>query len=192
MQNFKSIYWIQIPPFGTAKKQNKSSYIWTRVLLYPRAAIWRLTGDIISYIWEAKTLCGNSPSFSIYSAHLIFIVKGLVSLDAVSCEKPPTSECIHFCEARRASHCHSPQTTYSSKSTCCVLSAQKSAMHVVVYADRRTIQHSILDIIDWPWSYWQIWYPSWHVECFWADLSLHTNFRLLHLPLFCNNIHGGK
>ena len=96
-----------------------------------------------------------------------------------------------FCEARRASHCHSPQTTYSSKSTCCVLSAQKSAMHVVVYADRRTIQHSIVDIIDWSWSYWQIWYPSWHVECFWADLSLHTNFRLLHLPLFCNNIRGG-
>ena len=97
-----------------------------------------------------------------------------------------------FCEARRASHCHSPQTTYSSKSTCCVLSAQKSAMHVVVYADRRTIQHSIVDIIDWSWSYWQIWNPSWHVECFWAGLSLHTNFRLLHLPQFCNNIHGGK
>ena len=76
-----------------------------------------------------------------------------------------------FCEARRASHCHSPQTTYSSKSTCCVLSAQKSAMHVVVYADRRTIQHSIVDIIDWSWSYWQIWYPSWHVKCFWAGLS---------------------
>ena len=43
-----------------------------------------------------------------------------------------------FCEARRASHWHSPQTTYSSKLTCCVLSAQKSAMHVVVYADRLT------------------------------------------------------
>ena len=97
-----------------------------------------------------------------------------------------------FCEARRASHCHSPQTTYSSKSTCCVLSAQKSAMHVVVYADRRTIQHSIVDIIDWSWSYWQMWYPSGHVECFWAALSLHTNFRLLHIPLFCHNIHGGK
>ena len=97
-----------------------------------------------------------------------------------------------FCEARRASHCHSPQTTYSSKSTCCVLSAQKSAMHVVVYADRRTIQHSIVDIIDWSWSYWQIWYPSWHVERFWSALSLHTNFRLLHIPLFCHNIHGGK
>ena len=33
-----------------------------------------------------------------------------------------------FCEARRASHCHSPQTTYSSKSTCCTVSAQKTAM----------------------------------------------------------------
>ena len=59
---------------------------------------------------------------------------------------------LFLCEAWRASHCHSPQTTYSSKSTCCVLSAQKSAMHVVVYADRRTIQHSIVDIIDWSWS----------------------------------------
>ena len=34
--------------------------------------------------------------------------------------------------------CHSPQTTFSSDATCCVLSAQKSAMHVVVYADRLT------------------------------------------------------
>ena len=98
----------------------------------------------------------------------------------------------HFCEARRASHCHSPQTTYSSKSTCCALSAQKPPMHVVVYADRRTTQYSIVDIIDWSWSYWQIWCPSWHVECFWAALSLHTDFRLLHIPLFCHNIHGGK
>ena len=39
-----------------------------------------------------------------------------------------------FCEARRASHCHSPQTTYSSKSTCCAISAQNPAMHVVVYS----------------------------------------------------------
>ena len=61
-----------------------------------------------------------------------------------------------FCEARTASHCHSPQTTYSSKSICCVLSTQKSAMHVVVYADRLTTQHSIVDIIDWSWSYRQI------------------------------------
>ena len=81
-----------------------------------------------------------------------------------------------FYEARRASHCHSPQTTYSSKSTCCVLLyiwAQKSAMHVVVYADRLTAQHSIVDISDWSWSYWQICYPSWHVECFWPALAAH-------------------
>ena len=38
-----------------------------------------------------------------------------------------------FCEARIASHCHSPQTTYSSKSTCCTISAQKPAIYVVVY-----------------------------------------------------------
>ena len=55
----------------------------------------------------------------------------------------------HFCEARRASHCHSPQTTYSSKSTCCAISAQNSAMHVVVYAGRLTSQRSIVEIINW-------------------------------------------
>ena len=54
-----------------------------------------------------------------------------------------------FCEARRASHCHSPQTTYSSKSTCCAISAQNSAMHVVVYAGRLTSQRSIVEIINW-------------------------------------------
>ena len=78
-----------------------------------------------------------------------------------------------FCEARRASHCHSPQTTFSSNSTCCVLSTQKSAMHVVVYADRLTTQHSIVDIVHWSWSYWQFCYPIWHVECFWAALAAH-------------------
>ena len=61
-----------------------------------------------------------------------------------------------FCEARRASHCHSLQTTYSSKSTCCAISAQNSAMHVVVYAGRLTSQRSIVEIINWWWSYWQI------------------------------------
>ena len=55
----------------------------------------------------------------------------------------------NFCEARRASHCHSPQTTYSSKSTCCAISAQNSAMHVVVYAGRLTSQRSIVEIINW-------------------------------------------
>ena len=78
-----------------------------------------------------------------------------------------------FCEARRASHCHSPQTTFSSNSTCCVLSTQKSAMHVVVYADRLTTQHSIVDIVHWSWSYWQFCYPRWRVECFWAALAAH-------------------
>ena len=78
-----------------------------------------------------------------------------------------------FCEARRASHCHSPQTTFSSNSTCCVLSTQKSAMHVVVYADRLTTQHSIVDIVHWSWSYLQFCYPRWHVECFWAALAAH-------------------
>ena len=78
-----------------------------------------------------------------------------------------------FCEARRASHCHSPQTTFSSNSTCCVLSTQKSAMHVVVYADRLTTQHSIVDIVHWSWSYWQFCYPRGHVECFWAALAAH-------------------
>ena len=56
---------------------------------------------------------------------------------------------LGFCEARRASHCHSPQTTYSSKSTCCAISAQNSAMHVVVYAGRLTSQRSIFEIINW-------------------------------------------
>ena len=91
---------------------------------------------------------------------------------------------IHtFCEARRASHCHSPQITYSSKSTCCVLSAQKSAMHVVVYADRLTTQHSIVDISDWSWSYCQIWYPSWHVECFWPALAAHKFSSASHISV---------
>ena len=80
---------------------------------------------------------------------------------------------IHFCEARRASHCHSPQTTFSSNSTCCVISTQKSAMHVVVYAARLTTQHSIVDIVHWSWSYGQFCYPRWHVECFWAALAAH-------------------
>ena len=55
----------------------------------------------------------------------------------------------------------------------CVLSAQKPAMYVVVYADRLRAQHSIVDITDWSWSYWQICYPSWHVECFWPALAAH-------------------
>ena len=97
---------------------------------------------------------------------------------------------IPFCEARRASHCHSPQTTFSSKSTGCVLSTQKSAMHVVVYADRLTTQHSIVDIVHWSWSYWQFCYPRWHVECFWAALAAHW------IPTFGNRylsaIGGGK
>ena len=63
------------------------------------------------------------------------------------------------------------QTTFSSNSTCCVISTQKSAMHVVVYADRLTTQHSIVDIVHWSWSYWQFCYPRWHVECFWAALA---------------------
>ena len=56
---------------------------------------------------------------------------------------------VPFCEARRASHCHSPQTTYSSKSTCCAISAQHWAMHVIVYAGRLTSQRSIVEIINW-------------------------------------------
>ena len=56
---------------------------------------------------------------------------------------------LGFCEARRAPHCHSPQTAYSSKSTCCAISAQNSAMHVVVYAGRLTSQRSIFEIINW-------------------------------------------
>ena len=90
----------------------------------------------------------------------------------ISVSKPQHVWCV-FCEARRASHCHSPQTTFSSNSTCCVLSTQKSAMHVVVYADRLTTQHSIVDIVHWSWSYWQFCYPRWHVECFWAALAAH-------------------
>ena len=60
-----------------------------------------------------------------------------------------TLACHFFCEARRASHCHSPQTTYSSKSTFCTLSAQKTAMYVVVYAGRLIAQNSIVEIINW-------------------------------------------
>ena len=55
----------------------------------------------------------------------------------------------HFCEVRRASHCHSPQTTYSLKSTCCVIPAKYSTMHVVVYAGRLTSQRSNVEIINW-------------------------------------------
>ena len=91
----------------------------------------------------------------------------------LSSDRIGVSQGRSFCEARRASHCHSPQTTFSSNSTCCVLSTQKSAMHVVVYADRLTTQHSIVDIVYWSWSYWQFCYPRWHVECFWAALAAH-------------------
>ena len=62
----------------------------------------------------------------------------------------------------------------------CVLSAQKSAMRVVVCADRLTMQHSIVDISNWSWSYWQIWYPSWHVECFWHALVAHKISSVSH------------
>ena len=71
-----------------------------------------------------------------------------------------------FCEARRASLCHSPQTTYSSKTTCCILSAQISAIYVVVTVGMLTTEHSIVEIIDWWWSNWQIWYPSWSFDPF--------------------------
>ena len=128
-----------------------------------------------------KSMKGNSVDIS-YGLLFYKILKRLKSLWCIGL--------LYFCEARRASHCHSPQTTYSS--TCCVLSAQKSAMHVLVCADRLTTQHSIVDVIDRSWSYWQILYHSWHVECFWPAFSLHTEFRLLHLPPFCHNIHGGK
>ena len=106
----------------------------------------------------------------------------MYSFDTFSVNRPSLSEANmgwgvksvgHFCEARRASHCHSPQTTFSSNSACYVLSTQKSAMHVVVYADRLTTQHSIVDIAHWSWSYWQFWYPRWHVECFWPALAAH-------------------
>ena len=60
-----------------------------------------------------------------------------------------TSQGYAFCEARRASHCHGPQTTYASKSTCCAISAQNPAMHVVVYAGRLTSQRSIVEIMNW-------------------------------------------
>ena len=101
------------------------------------------------------------------------------------------SQWVLFCEARRASHCHSPQTTYSSKSTCCAISAQNSAMHVVVYVDRLTSQRSIVEIINWCWSYWQILYPGRRHECFWkSGACIHC--RLVHRAVFCDNIHGGK
>ena len=92
MHNFKSIYWIQIPPFGITKK----SYILARVLQYHRAAISRLSDFITSFSREATTLCWNPLSFCIYSDHLIFIVKRLVSLHAVGCKKPPTFEWMNF------------------------------------------------------------------------------------------------
>ena len=113
----------------------------------------------------------------IANLHIFFLLKHFIN--------------YHFCEARRASHCHSPQTTFSSNSTCCVLSAQKSAMHVVVYADRLTTQHSIVDIVHWSWSYWQFCYPRWHVECFWAALAAHWISSASHTSV-CHNIHGGK
>ena len=76
---------------------------------------------------------------------------------------------LGFCEARSASHYHSPQTTYSSKSTCCAISAQNLAMHDVVYAGRLTSQRSIVEIINWWWSYRQISYSVRRDECFWQS-----------------------
>ena len=77
--------------------------------------------------------------------------RSLYQLVSITKAAVKDSQCcaIPFCEARRASHCHSPQTTYSSKSTCCAISAQNSAMHVVVYAGRLTSQRSIVEIINW-------------------------------------------
>ena len=67
-----------------------------------------------------------------------------------SCTYLPIERYLQFfCEARRASHCHSPHTTYSSKSTCCAIPAKNSAMHVVVYAGRLTSQRSNVEIINW-------------------------------------------
>ena len=45
----------------------------------------------------------------------------------------------------------------------------------VVNADRLTAQHSIVDIIDWWWSYWQIRYPNWHVQA--AIEHRHRNWQ---------------
>ena len=93
-------------------------------------------------------------------AHKIWVIDlsyKYISRDATGPERPSshlrvisTSDYTgeSFCEARRASHCHSPQTTYSSKSTCCTVSAQKTAMYVVVYAGRLTAQNSIVEIIN--------------------------------------------
>ena len=141
-----------------------------------------------SITWQDTLIHKFKMSVSVIILGIVFLNCDQAALWMVLSVRPPVtsfSQCsCHpqsfdtdmqrlFCEARRASHCHSPQTTFSSNSTCCVLSTQKSAMHVVVYADRLTTQHSIVDIVYWSWSYWQFCYPRWHVECFWAALAAH-------------------
>ena len=126
-----------------------------------------MLSKISSVIWQHFCSC-----LSLFNAKRIWAVHSHWCPAIVTLEKFLLNG-SSFCEARRASHCHSPQTTFSSNSTCWVLSTQKSAMHVVVYADRLTTQHSIVDIVHWSWSYWQFCYPRWHVECFWAALAAH-------------------
>ena len=99
-----------------------------------------LTITIAILITEMNCVFTDHDYFSCYKhdVSLCFLESRIIAVSANA-----------FCEARRASHCHSPQTTYSSKSTCCAISAQNSAMHVVVYAGRLTSQRSIVEIINW-------------------------------------------
>ena len=84
------------------------------------------------------------------------------------------------CEARRPSHCHSPQTRNTPKSTCCTISAQKSAIHVVVYVGRIKTQHSIVEIIDWWWSYVQMSYSGRLNEYLGDRSPMHSVSSTLH------------
>ena len=141
-----------------------SKLIWFhRLVHFTKIGIW-ISNHIQNFIWDNHS---SVPSV------VAWLNRSWIKAWAINYSILFCADVISFCEARRASHCHSPQTTFSSNSTCCVLSVQKSAMHLVVYADRLTTQHSIVDIVHWSWSYWQFWYPRWHVECFWPALAAH-------------------
>ena len=104
------------------------------VSIYAVTHFRHLWGDILGYIlWNWPP--NYTYSYSWYTVgndrgwESCWVYRPQYSHFPILPRKSAGSQC--FCEGWRASHCHSPQTTYSSKSTCCVLSVQKSATYVV-------------------------------------------------------------
>ena len=105
---------------------------------------WEMNSNLLA-CWSPESCLGGTCVRSVFHIFFSYLRELKLSLTILVVKVGQNT----FCEARRASHCHSPQTTYSSKSTCCTISAQKSDVHVVFYAGRLTSQRSIAEIINW-------------------------------------------